>query len=143
MTLKNNFWKLSDAELMDLPARFGGENAEFMIIPGLMVASLFHAQLDDKRDISFPVGYVSFEPNFITEVSNKLLDRTTLQPNYNDYFDKKGIKEEQKFGIKSLCQYFSKFSRPANKWLLSDAPTLRSGTPQSQALGHHHEHRQS
>ncbi|MCD6004237.1 DUF835 domain-containing protein [Halomonas sp. IOP_6] len=96
MTLKNNFWKLSDAELMDLPARFGGENAEFMIIPGLMVASLFHAQLDDKRDISFPVGYVSFEPRFISEVSNKLLDWTTLQPNYNDFFDKKGMKEEQK-----------------------------------------------
>lgn len=96
MTLKSNFWKLSDVELMDLPARFGGENAEFMIIPGLMVASLFHAQLDDKRDISFPVGYVSFEPKFISEVSNKLLDWVTLQPNYNDFFDKTGMKEEQK-----------------------------------------------
>ena len=96
LALKNNFWKLSDAELMDLPARFGGENTEFMVIPGLMVASLFHAQLDDKRDISFPVGYVSFEPKFIYEVSKKLLDWTMLQPGYNDFFDKKGMSEEQK-----------------------------------------------
>ena len=96
MTLKNNFWKLSDAELMDLPARFGGENAEFMIIPGLMVASLFHVQLDDQRDISFPVGYVSFEPKFIAEISDKLLNWTTHQPKYNDFFEKKGVKEEQK-----------------------------------------------
>lgn len=96
VTLRNNFWKLSDAELMDLPARFGGENTEIMIIPGLMVASLFHAQLDDQRDISFPVGYVSFEPKCISEVSSKLLDWATFQPKYNDFFEKKGTKEEQK-----------------------------------------------
>ncbi|NOH84239.1 hypothetical protein F0249_10475 [Vibrio sp. 03-59-1] len=96
MTLRNNFWKLSDADLMDLPGRFGGEDAEFMIIPGLMVASLFHVQLDDQRDVSFPVGYVSFEPKFISEISSKLLDWTTLQPKYNDFFEKKGVKEEQK-----------------------------------------------
>ncbi|HIF9463693.1 TPA: hypothetical protein ACX6SF_000057 [Photobacterium damselae] len=96
MTLRNNFWKLSDAKLMDLPAKFGGENSEFMIIPGLMVASLFHAQLDDQRDISFPVGYVSFEPKFVSEVSKKLLDWTTLQPKYNDYFEKKDVEEGQK-----------------------------------------------
>jgi len=96
MTLRNNFWKLSNAELMDLPNKFGGEDAEFMVIPGLMVASLFHVQLDDKRDISFPVGYVSFEPKFISEVSKKLLHWTTLQPKYNDFFEKKDVKEEQK-----------------------------------------------
>ena len=96
MTLRNSFWRLSDADLMDLPARFGGEDAEFMIIPGLMVASLFHVQLDDQRDISFPVGYVSFEPKFISGVSNKLLDWATLQPKYNDFFERKGVKEEQK-----------------------------------------------
>ncbi|MPW29688.1 hypothetical protein F9L16_11885 [Agarivorans sp. B2Z047] len=95
-TLKSNFWKLSDALLMDLPARFGGENAEFMIIPGLMVASLFHAQLDDQRDISFPVGYVSFEPKFISEVSKKLLDWTTQQPKYNDFFEMRDVEEGQK-----------------------------------------------
>ena len=67
-----------------------------MIIPGLMVASLFHAQLDDQRDISFPVGYVSFEPKFVSEVSKKLLDWTTLQPKYNDYFEKKDVEEGQK-----------------------------------------------
>ena len=96
ITLRNNFWKLSDAKLIDLPARFGGENTEIMIIPGLMVASLYHARLDDQRDISFPVGYVSFEPKFISEVSNKLLDWATLQNKYNDFFEKKGVKEEQK-----------------------------------------------
>ncbi|NAZ94027.1 putative dsRNA-binding protein [Vibrio toranzoniae] len=96
MTLRNNFWKLSDALLMDLPARFGGENAEFMIIPGLMVASLFHAQLDDQRDISFPVGYVSFEPKLISEVSKKLLDWTMQQPKYNDFFEKRDVEEAKK-----------------------------------------------
>lgn len=96
MILRNNFWKLTDAELMDLPARFGGENAEFMIIPGLMVASLFHAKLDDKRDISFPVGYVSFEPKFISEVSNRLLDWSSQQPKYNDFFERKEVRDDQK-----------------------------------------------
>lgn len=96
MTLRNNFWKLSNAELMDLPAKFGGEDAEFMIIPGIMVASLFHLKLNDKRDVSFPVGYVSFDTKFISEVSRKLLDWTVLQPNYNDFFERKGVKEEQK-----------------------------------------------
>ncbi|MFN6784740.1 hypothetical protein ACK4PO_00510 [Proteus mirabilis] len=95
MTLRNNYWKLSEAELMDLPTRFGGENSELMLIPGLMVASLFHVQLDDPRDISFPVGYVSFEPKFISDVSKKLLDWVMLQPRYNDFFEKNGVKEEQ------------------------------------------------
>ncbi|EMK0756549.1 hypothetical protein J0A78_01380 [Providencia rettgeri] len=95
MTLRNNYWKLSEAELMDLPTKFGGENSELMIIPGLMVASLFHVQLDGQRDISFPVGYVSFEPKFISDVSKKLLDWVMLQPKYNDFFEKNGIKEEQ------------------------------------------------
>ncbi|QFI36797.1 hypothetical protein FR932_02585 [Moritella marina ATCC 15381] len=101
ITLRNNFWKLSTADFMDLPAKFGGEDAEFMIIPGIMVASLFHVQLDDQRDISFPVGYVSFEPKFISEVSSKLLDWTTLQPKYNDFFEKKGVKEDQT--VKNKC----------------------------------------
>ncbi|MEZ8028125.1 hypothetical protein [Enterovibrio norvegicus] len=96
INLRNNFWKLSDAELIDLPARFGGEDSEFMIVPGLMVACLFHAQLDDQRDISFPVGYVSFEPKFISEVSTKILDWTILQPKYNDFFERKDLEEEQK-----------------------------------------------
>jgi hypothetical protein len=102
MNLKNNFWKLSNAELMDLPAKFGGGDAEFMIMPSLMVASLFHLQLDDQRDISLPVGYVSFEPKFVSEVSSKLLDWTTLQPKYNDFFEKKDIEEEQKVRNKCL-----------------------------------------
>ena len=96
MAIRNNFWKLSNAELMDLPAKFGGEDAEFMIIPGLMVASLFHLQLNDQRDISLPVGYVTFEPKLVSEVSNKLQDWTTLQPKYNDFFENKGVKEDQK-----------------------------------------------
>lgn len=96
MALKNNFWKLSNAELIDLPAKFGGENAEFMIIPGLMVASLFHTQIDDKRDISFPVGYVSFDSEFISEVSRKLLNWVELQPKYNDFFEGRGVAEEKK-----------------------------------------------
>ncbi|MCG9964058.1 hypothetical protein [Shewanella cutis] len=99
---RNNFWKLSDAELMDLPARFGGEDAEFMMIPGIMVASLFHLQLDDKRDISFPVGYVSFESKFISKISNKFLDWITHQPKYNDYLEKKDTQEDQKVRSKYL-----------------------------------------
>ncbi|MBI6283789.1 hypothetical protein [Proteus mirabilis] len=96
ITLSNNFWKLSNVELMDFPTQYGGEDAEFIIIPGLMVASLFHSQLHDKRNIPLPVGYVSFEPKFISEVSNKLLSWAMIQPKYNDFFEKKGIKEEQK-----------------------------------------------
>lgn len=96
ITLKNNFWKLSNAEFMDLPSKFGGEDAEFMVIPGIMVASLFHFKLNDKRDVSFPVGYVSFDEKFISEVSKKLLDWAVIQPNYNDFFERKGVKEEQK-----------------------------------------------
>ncbi|WP_119464633.1 putative dsRNA-binding protein [Vibrio sp. PID23_8] len=115
MTLRNNFWKLSDALLMDLPARFGGENAEFMIIPGLMVASLFHAQLDDQRDISFPVGYVSFEPKLISEVSKKLLDWTTQQPKYYDFFEKRDVEEEKKVRNKHFMPILQQnFNREVN-----------------------------
>jgi hypothetical protein len=102
MNLRNNFWKLSNAELMDLPAKFGGSDAEFMIIPGIMVASLFHFQPDEQRGISLPVGYISFEPKFVSEVSSKLLDWTTLQPMYNDFFEKKGVMEDQKVRNKCL-----------------------------------------
>lgn len=94
IVLNNHFWKLSNAELMDLPARFGGEDAEFLLIPGVMVASLFHLQLNDHRSITLPVGYVSFDPKFISEVSKKLLDWTVLQPKYNDFFEKKVTKQE-------------------------------------------------
>lgn len=94
MVLSNHFWKLSNAELMDLPAKFGGDDTEFLIIPGVMVASLFHLQLNDHRSITLPVGYVSFEPKFISEVSKKLLDWTVLQPKYNNFFEKKSTKQE-------------------------------------------------
>ncbi|MFB2824127.1 hypothetical protein [Aeromonas veronii] len=102
MNLKNNFWKLSNAELMDLPAKFGGADAEFMIIPGLMVASLFHLQQDEQRDISLPVGYISFDPKFVSKVSIKFFDWITLQSRYNDFFEKKDIEEEQKVRNKCL-----------------------------------------
>lgn len=103
MNLKNNFWKLSNAELMDLPAKFGGADAEFMIIPGLMVASLFHLQQDEQRDISLPVGYISFAPKFLSKVSIKFFDWITRQSRYNDFFEKKDIEEEQKVRNKCLA----------------------------------------
>ena len=102
INLKNNFWKLSNAELMDLPAKFGGADTEFMIIPGLMVASLFHLQQDEQRDISLPVGYISFDPKFVSKVSIKFFDWITRQSRYNDFFEKKDIEEEQKVRNKCL-----------------------------------------
>lgn len=102
IALSNNFWKLSNIELMDFPAQYGGEDAEFLIIPGVMIASLFHFQMNDKRGISLPVGYVSFEKKIVSEISNKLLNWTMLQPGYNDYFEKKGVKEENKVRNKYL-----------------------------------------
>lgn len=102
MALSNNFWKLSNVELLDLPDQYGGEDAEFLIIPGVMVASLFHFQLNDKRGISLPVGYVSFEKKLISNASNNLLDWVLLQTKYNDYFEKKNIEEELKVRNKHL-----------------------------------------
>lgn len=96
IALSNNFWKLSNVELLDLPNKYGGEDAEFLIIPGVLVASLFHFKLNDKRGISLPVGYVSFENKVISDVSNNLLNWTILQTSYNDYFEKKDVKEDQK-----------------------------------------------
>lgn len=108
IVLSNNFRKLSNVELMDFPTQYGGEDAEFLIIPGVMVASLFHFKLNDKRGISLPVGYVSFEKKLISEVSNNLLDWTILQPRYNDYFEKKDVKEEQKVRNKYLIPILQK-----------------------------------
>lgn len=102
MVLSNNFWKLSNAELIDLPAQYGGEDAEFIIIPGLMVASLFHFKLNDKRDVSLPIGYVTFEPHLIHEISNKLLNWTESQPKYNNFFEKKDTKEDHRIVNKYL-----------------------------------------
>lgn len=96
VALNNNFWKLSHAKLMDLPAKFGGENTEFLIIPNVMIACLFHSQFDEHQDISFPIGYVSFEPKFVSEVSKKLLEWTLHQPKYNDFFEHKNTEDEQK-----------------------------------------------
>lgn len=101
-TLGKNFWKLSNAQLMDLPSHYGGEDAEFIIIPGLMIACLFHLQINDKREISFPVGYVSFESKFISDFSNKLLNWAKLQPKYNDFFEKKGTTDDQKIRNKDF-----------------------------------------
>lgn len=113
MNLKNNFWKLSNAELMDLPAKFGGADAEFMIIPGLMVASLFHLQQDEQRDISLPVGYISFDPKLVSKASIKFFDWITLQSRYNDFFEKKDIEEDQKVRNKCLTPILHQI-RPAS-----------------------------
>lgn len=102
ITLRNNFWKLSNVELIDLPAQYGGEDAEFLIIPGVMVASLFHFKLNDKRGVSLPVGYVSFDKKMISEVSKNLLNWIRLQPKYNDYFESKDVEEKQKVRNKYL-----------------------------------------
>lgn len=101
LVLRNNFWKLSNAELLDLPSKFGGEDSELLIIPGVMVASLFHLKLDDHRDVSCPVGYVSFEEEVVSRVSKKLFEWAAHQPRYNNFFDKKGTKEENT--VKNQC----------------------------------------
>lgn len=95
ITLKNNFWNISNAKLFDLPSRFGGDDAEFLVVPGLMIASLFHAKIDNDRDVSLPVGYLSFDKEYVSSFCKGLFDWLLAQREYNDFFDRKGTEEEK------------------------------------------------
>ncbi|CDG89903.1 hypothetical protein [Xenorhabdus bovienii] len=76
-----------DAKLMDCEKRFGGDSCEVLLIPNIMVACLHHLPLSDNRNISLPVGYVSFAPKFIESVTQNILKWATSETKFNHYFE--------------------------------------------------------
>ena len=86
---QRNVFKQVDAKLLDCEQRFGGEGCEVLLIPNIMVASLYHYPLSDGRNISLPIGYISFAPELIESVTQNILLWSAAETKFNHYFERK------------------------------------------------------
>ena len=92
-----------DPALIGCEKQFGGENCEVLLLPNIMVACLLHLPITDERNISLPVGYVSFAPELIESVTSNIIRWTSSENNLNDFFERKDTKQEETV----LYKYFS------------------------------------
>ncbi|MDA8622214.1 hypothetical protein N9L48_06155 [Psychrosphaera sp.] len=76
-----------EAQLLDCEMTFGGENTEILLIPNVMVACLYHVTLNDERDLTLPVGYVSFAPELIESVTQNIKMWSGEEAVFNQYFE--------------------------------------------------------
>ena len=81
--IKDHLKKLTNTSLIDFPEHFIGEDSEFLIIPNIMIASLFHLKFNDDKDIPLPIGYISFEPEKVNKFSTQLLEWVLDHPTQN------------------------------------------------------------
>lgn len=100
---QNKVYRNVDAQLMDCGKRFGGDNCEVLLIPNIMVACLHHIPVNDDRNISLPVGYVSFASELIESVTQNMFRWAGAETSFNNYFDKKHTATENCV----LNKYFS------------------------------------
>ncbi len=91
-----------DASIIDCKESFGGDNSEILLIPNIMVACLYHEGLNDKRNLSIPVGYISFDQKIISSVTEKAVKWSSKKNQFNHYFEKKLTEDKNKVLNKHL-----------------------------------------
>lgn len=91
---QRNVFKQIDAKLLDCEQRFGGDGCEVLLIPNIMVACLYHYPLSDSRNISLPVGYISFAPELIESVTQNIIRWSGAETKFNHYFERKDTEPE-------------------------------------------------
>ncbi|TWX71721.1 hypothetical protein ESZ36_00345 [Colwellia demingiae] len=87
---------------MDCKASFGGDNTEMLLIPNVMVACLYHDKLTDSRNLSLPVGYISFDPKMVSYVTDSALSWAAQDGQFNHYFEKQHTEDKDKILNKYL-----------------------------------------
>jgi hypothetical protein len=85
---QRDIYRNIDAKLMDCEKCFGGDSCEVLLIPNIMVICLHHVLLSDDRNISLPVGYVSFVPEIIGSVTQNILRWANSGTKINHYFER-------------------------------------------------------
>lgn len=91
-----------EAKLIGCGEHFGGESCEVLLIPNIMVACLHHHPLSDERNISIPIGYVSFAPDLIESVTQNIIKWSASEAAFNNYFER--VHTEEKDTV--LNKYF-------------------------------------
>ncbi|WP_387489308.1 hypothetical protein [Photorhabdus sp. RM96S] len=86
---QNRIYNGVDAKLMDCEKRFGGDKCEVLLIPNIMVACLHHIPIEDDRNISLPVGYLSLDPLLIESVTQNVQRWAESETRFNHFFEKK------------------------------------------------------
>jgi hypothetical protein len=84
----HKIYRTLDANLLDCSKRFGGNSAEILLIPNIMVACLYHAPFGDDRNITFPVGYISFDQKIIEAVTDNAVTWSDVDGHFNNYFER-------------------------------------------------------
>lgn len=84
---QRNVFKQVDAKLLDCEQRFGGDGCEVLLVPNIMVACLYHYPISDGRNISLPVGYISFAPEIIESVTKNIIAWAGEGTKFNNYFE--------------------------------------------------------
>ena len=100
---QRKIYSSSSAHLMDCESRFGGNSCEVLLIPNIMIACLHHAPLSDERNISLPIGYISFDSEFIDSVSRNIFTWAATGTKFNHHFERRDTESKDMV----LNKYFS------------------------------------
>ena len=84
-----------DAKFLGCAKRFGGSATEVLLIPDVMVACLYHSDIDDHRNIQLPVGYISFNKSQIHVVEEQVRKWAVSREIFNSYFEPKDVKDKE------------------------------------------------
>lgn len=65
---------------------FDSQNIEILVIPEILVISLYHFVTNDLRNLTVPVGYITTDKDKVKKVTQKL-NRWLTNSKFNSYFD--------------------------------------------------------
>ena len=71
-----------------LPIRtFGGSHTEMFLVPGTILASIFHITDERFGNQTIPVGYVTTDSNRVDRVANRFSEWISGERNRNKFFE--------------------------------------------------------
>jgi hypothetical protein len=101
-------YEISGAKLHSCGNIFNSAQIELLIIPDILVASLFHYKIEDNRELSLPIGFVSTDSDSIERITKEAKRwSNTSQAKFSetDIFQKKEKSIRDKFVLPILSYY--------------------------------------
>ena len=101
-------YEISGAKLHSCGNIFNSTQIELLIIPGVLVASLFHYKIQDNRELSLPIGFVSTDADTIERITKETKSWSNTSDakfTETDLFQKNGRSIRDKFVLPILNYY--------------------------------------
>ncbi len=109
--IKNIFdYQTTKVHLQGMDVPFGNIQCELFLIPGVVVACLFHLNMAGFGNQTIPLGFVSTNEKLVAKIQSELRSWNENSDIFNYMFEKKGVRTSPKETI------FNKYTSPLLKW---------------------------